>query len=354
MLDPISFIKTREEMHVALDAIYTMRKQKPSLKALIALSSFELNKLPFVASTERRLRKSKIEMNQLDDNLYRVSISKEMPKGGPVKGQVLIDVHDEAWVLLTTGRTYFLRHAIDSLLKTLYPQVSRVYLNHYTMLEVLNKIKQKYGGSKVVTAFSAYTEEERGERYGRKSVRITGKSAEKDLRSLSHKQRIWLNKVAYQVDDPKGTNLVESVIYSSGLSRLVFGNFTDFYRNVLGTIMETTEELDSKYRQVRREDVDDHPVLKPCVLQYEGAFQQAHIESLAKNLTRDYAISVTHTGNPYFAAEILDPEEGSSFGLTLHESVVTVTPMLRSTGPALWRLTTNIQTVLGEGVLSVP
>lgn len=341
-------------MNTALDSIYTTRTLKPSLKGLAVLSTLDLKNFPVLTANERKLRRTKFKLQEVDDNLYRLEISKVMPVGGPVRGDVLIDVRDNAWILLTTGRTYFLRHAIEPLLKFLYPDVSRVYLNHLNMLNVLNKIKQRYNGSRTLTEFSAHVEEREGNRLGIGSQRIKGVNAEKKLLALAKKNRIWLDKVAYQVDDPDSNILLESVIYSRGLSRLVFGRFTDFYRNVLGTVLDVTGDLDREYGRVKREVVNDLPVLKPCLLKYEQAFQASHIGSLAKFLNRDYAVSVTHAGNPYFAAELLDPEEGSSFGLTLHESVVTVTPMLRTTRPALWRLTTNIQSVLGEGVLRVP
>ena len=354
VLDPIAFVKTRDEMYTSLDSIYTSRTLKPSLKALAVLSSFDLKELMVRTAGERRLHRAKIKLERVDDNLYRLGIEKEMPKWGMIKGDALIDVHDESWVFLTTGRTYFLRHAIDPLLGVLYPEVSRVYLNHLDMLNVLNKIKQRYKGRRQLNEFTAHVEEK-----GRKgltigSERIKGENAEQKLLRLAKRNRIWLDKVAYQVEDKESHVLLESVIYSSGLSRLRFGRFTDFYRNVLGTVLDISGELDKEYGRVKREVIDDVPVLKPCLIEYNRPFQISHIEALSKLLNRDYAISVTHRGNPYFAAELLDPEEGSSFGLTLFENVVTVAPMLQTTRPALWRLTTSIQSVLGEGVLRVP
>lgn len=354
MLDPMAFIKTREEMFTSLDSIYTSRTLKPSLKALAVLSTFDLNGLMQKTSGEKRLLRAKFRLEQIDDNLYRLGIEREMPKWGSIKGDALIDVREDSWIILTTGRTYFLRHAVDPLLRVLYPDVSKIYLNHLDMLNVINKIKQRYRGSRQLTEFSAHVEEKVRGSLTIGSQRIKGVNAEKKLLSLARRERIWLDKVAYQVEDRESRVLLESVIYSSGLSRLVFGRFTDFYRNVLGTVLDITGELDEEYGRVKREVIDDLPVLKPCLLEYSNAFQIAHIETLAKSLHHDYAISVTHAGNPYFAAELLDPEEGSSFGLTLYDKVVTVTPMLRTTRPALWRLTTNIQSVLGEGVLRVP
>lgn len=341
-------------MNTSLDSIYTSRTLKPSLKALAVLSSFDLKDLVQRTTTEPKLHRARFKLEEIDDNLYRLGITKEMPKGGPIRGDALIDVRDDAWILLTTGRTYFLQHAVDPLLSVLYPDVSRVYLNHLDMLNVLNKIKQRYRGSRTLTEFSAHVEERGRTGFEIGSQRIKGVNAERKLLDLAKKNRIWLDKVAYQVEDKESRVLLESVIYSMGLSRLVFGKFTDFYRNVLGIVLDITGELDREYGRVKREVIDELPVLKPCLLQYSRAFQASHIETLAKSLNRDYAISVTHAGNPYFAAELLDPEEGSSFGLTLYENVVTVTPMLRTTRPALWRLTTSIQSVLGEGVLRVP
>jgi hypothetical protein len=354
----MALVKTRQEMHAALDSVYTTRRLKPSLKVLVALSSFDVRKLELLAATERKLLKTKLTVNQVDDNLFRLNITKSMPGAGTIKGDVLIDVRDNSWLIITQAKMYFIRHAITPLLRVLYPQASQVFLNHIDMLSVLNRIKSKYHGSRTLTEFSAHTEEGNGDDVEIGSQRIKGANAEKKLLQLARKQRIWLDKVAYQVayqvDDANSNVILESVIYSNGLSRLVFGNFTDFYRNVLGTVLEKTGELEKEYGRVKRDVVDDMPVLKPCLLRYEKPFQKSHIDALTQFLNREYAISVTNTGNPYFAAELLDAEEGSSFGLTLYDDVVTVIPMLHTTSPALWRLTANIQSALGEGALSVP
>jgi hypothetical protein len=341
-------------MHAALDSVYTTRRLKPSLKVLVALSSFDVKKLELLAATERKLLKTKLTVDQIDDNLFRLNIVKSMPGAGNIKGDVLIDVRDNSWLIITQAKMYFIQHAITPLLRVLYPQASRVYLNHIDMLLVLNRIKSKYHGSRTLTEFSAHTEEENDNEVEIGSQRIKGANAEKKLLQLARRQRIWLDKVAYQVDDADSNVILESVIYSNGLSRLVFGNFTDFYRNVLGTVLEKTGELEKDYGRVKRDIVDDMPVLKPCLLRYGKPFQKSHIDALTQFLNREYALSVTNTGNPYFAAELLDAEEGSSFGLTLYDDVVTVIPMLRTTSPALWRLTANIQSALGEGALSVP
>lgn len=220
MLDFADYIKTRQEMNRTLDSLYTTRTLKPSLKALPILSSVDIGNFVGLARTEPKLNDYQIKVEDLGDNLYRLSISKEVRKERIIKGSALIDIRDEAWVFLTMNGTYFVRHGIVHLLNSLYPQISRVYLNHYSMLQLLNEVKERYGGDRVVTEFSADTEELSKKGRGRKSVRIAGKTAEKDLRNYSKRQRIWLNKVAYQIVDRDDRSIVESVIYSSGLSRL--------------------------------------------------------------------------------------------------------------------------------------
>lgn len=352
--DPVSVIKTREEMTRILDSVYTTRKLRPSLKALPVIASVGIETLPSLVRSDDRLDKYTLGVKRLEDNLYRLLIEKKMREGQSITGSALVDVRDETWVFFTTGSTYFVHHGIENLLNMLYPLISRIYLNHYDMAQLLNTIKQGYGGSRVITEFIAHVEERSRNRVEQSSVRIAGASAERNLRRYERQSRIWLDKVAFSIVGLDGGTLSESVIYSSGVSRLVYGQFSAFYRNVVGRVIETSEAIDEKYGMVKRDTAEEIPILRPCMVSYQTLFDQSDVTSLLKGLSKEYTISVMHGGNPYLAAELLDVDDGSSFGLTLSEKIVTITPMLRSTRPALWRITTDVQSILGEGVVSVP
>jgi len=61
-----------------------------------------------------------------------------------------------------------------------------------------------------------------------------------------------------------------------------------------------------------------------------------------------------HGGNPYFVANICDYQDGSSFGVTALGNIVTITPITRNTYQATWKLTNQIQEILGDGeIISV-
>lgn len=336
------------------DSTYTTRELHPSLKVTPVLSYIGIDSLPSAIKTEDKLERYELHTSPLEDNLFKLTLVKEMRQGGRISGTVLIDIRDEMWVFLTTGSMYFVKHGIEHLLNTLYPRLSRIYINHYEMTHLLKAVKHGYGGSHVLTEFSAHIEEKSGKSTARKSVRIAGDTAERDLHRYSRNTRIWLDKVGFKIIGRDGGSLLESVIYSNGISRLVFGRFTDFYRNVVGNVIEKSEEIDGQYGSVRRDAGTETPILTPCTLTYQTQFDQSHVRSLLKGLSKQYTISVTNGGNPYLAAEVLDTDEGSSFGLTLSERFVTIAPMLRSTKPALWRITTDIQSILGEGAVSVP
>jgi hypothetical protein len=352
--NPISIMQSREEMLRIFDSIYTARELRPSLKVIPVISYVAVESLPSIVKSEARLQNYTLTLKKLEDNLYKLEITKEMRAHERISGFFLVDVRDDLWIILTTGGTYFVKHGIEHLLSTLYPQVARIYINHYEMTQLIKTVHLNYGGSHIITEFMAHIANREDDSSDVQSVRIKGGHAERDLKRYARKQRIWLDKVAFRVEGQDKMDLLESVIYSSGMSRLLYGRFSDFYRNVVGKIIETSEEIDEKYGTVRRDTADEVPMLTPCLLTYQSEFEETSVHSLVRGLGRTYTISVMHGGNPYLAAEVLDVEEGSSFGLTLTGKVVAITPMLRSTRPALWRLTTDIQSVLGEAVVSVP
>ena len=107
LIDPIALVKTRQEMHAALDSVYTTRRLKPSLKVLVALSSFDVKKLELLAATERKLLKTKLTVVRIDDNLFRLNVIKSMPGVGNINGDVLIDVRDNSWLIITQAKMYF-------------------------------------------------------------------------------------------------------------------------------------------------------------------------------------------------------------------------------------------------------
>ena len=64
MLDPIAFVKTRDEMYTSLDSIYTSRTLRPSLKALAVLSSFDLKDLALRTAGEKKLHRAKFRLER--------------------------------------------------------------------------------------------------------------------------------------------------------------------------------------------------------------------------------------------------------------------------------------------------
>jgi hypothetical protein len=70
------------------------------------------------------------------------------------------------------------------------------------------------------------------------------------------------------------------------------------------------------------------------------------------NLRSSYSQSVLFGGNPYYVANLTDYQDGSSFYLTILGGKVTITPMLKSSAFALWRIASRIQRVTGEGEIS--
>ena len=294
-----------------------------------------------------------LSLVKLEANLYRFSIQKKMPKEKVISGDVLIDIGPSCWVIFTTESHYFIKRVLESLLSELYPRISRIYLNYSQILDLLRKVKDLYREESFLTYFAIGVEREtkKGIRFRR--IKLRGDDAESDLLEEANKNRIWIEKLGFKVKNQAGMTLLDALITNRGVSRLIYGNFTNYYQNMIQVIADLSKQWDGKYKKVRRQIVEKDVELHPCVITYSKPFRVEHTKNIASKLSSDYMISVLHGGNPYFVADLLDYYDGSSFGLTVLDNKVTISPMLRTTNSALWKLTGRIQDVLGEGDITV-
>jgi hypothetical protein len=69
-------------------------------------------------------------------------------------------------------------------------------------------------------------------------------------------------------------------------------------------------------------------------------------------MSKNYLCSVIHGGNPYYAANVCDYLDGSSFGVTALGDQVTITPITKSSHQAAWKLTNRLQEILGDGQIA--
>ncbi|MGD0328963.1 MAG: hypothetical protein ABSB40_00785 [Nitrososphaeria archaeon] len=350
MQDLLLKISNREDMDDLLNNIYTKRELRPLLKNMIVLTDLNPEQIGRLVQDDSKLRKKfSLDLNKLEHNFYRLSIEKQISKNKIVKGTVLLDVKSSFWIMSTMAKHYLADKVFGSLIDGLYPKITRIYLNYSQILDLLEKAKSLYQGQKFITRFSI------GYRNGPEVeyMILRGEKAGDRLLKEAREKSIWVKKLRFKVINQEKMTLLDAIITNRGFSELVYGNFTSYFQNVLLEVINLSIELNRKYEQVRRKVVEEEVELHPCVITYPKPFSIEDLKNIAQELRSDYMVSISHSGNPYFSADLLDYYDGSSFGLTVLDNTVTITPMLRTTNPALWKLAGKVQDLLGEGNITV-
>lgn len=348
-------IADRSSMETLFDKLYTARQKRPPLKALVVYTNLAVSDLKkMTLSRKKLLNKYFVKISNIDSHLYLLHIRRVIRRG--VKsGYVLIDTsHEGAWISLTNEGSYFVAHVLERLFEALYPDVSRFYMNYSHMKRLLDIIAQDYQGQKTVTFFVTKREPihklDPLERKG--TFLLWERRGEEELLAQMGKYRVTVDKLDFLVRDASRTILLQAHMTRKGLFKLKFGNFHSFYKNVVNNAVEVGFGLKKFHSYRQRMERDGDVKLNPIQISYNFGFSKDQLATLAGQISRSYSTSIIHAGNPYFAANVCDYEDGSSFGITALGKEVTIVPISQATPSAVWKLTNTIQELLGDGKLS--
>jgi len=247
----------------------------------------------------------------------------------------------------------FVEKNLRSLLKGLYPEITPIYLNYSQLVSLLERVKELYQGQSFLTSFAIGREIETPKGIEIERIKLWRADAIKRLLEMAKEKRIWIEKLSFKVINKQRMVLLDTLITSRGISKLFYGNFTNYYNNVLKEASNLSLRLDKEYEKVRRRIVEKEVHFNPCTILYPKPFRIEHFKKIVSKLSSDYMISISYGGNPYFAVDLLDYYDGSSFGLTILGNKITISPMLKTTNPALWKLSGKIQDSLGGGEIVV-
>jgi len=355
-MSKISQIKSRLELQMVYDKVYTTRTKRPLLKSLILLSDESPEDLHRLIALRKRLKRSyELKVNPLQAGLFLARIQKDV-WGKQVSGQVIIDQGTRGcWIAYTDESGYFVKRVLEPFFNGLYPDVARVHFNYLQIQRFLESIKEAYRGSSVVTHV-AYKRQPRAGKEQPKGTRLLWEpGAEEDLRKDTRRYRIWIDSLTFEVKDQAGMILLEASLTGRGVARLRFGTFSDFYHNVIQLYIGLATRWKNFFSDRERRIEEGKVKLRPYLLQYPFDLERTQIDELIANLRGSYSHSILFGGNPYFAANLTDYQDGSSFYLTVLGGKVTITPMLRSTPYALWTIASRVQRVAGEGeIVDIP
>ncbi len=339
-------IVDRNTLYMHYDKVYTMRGRKPSLKALIVLSDISVNELEDCLKRKYSLHKQYfIKVNPLSDSLYSVVIQRTIGIE-QIRDEVFIDTGCKGiWIILTEAESYFVKRVVESLCKKMYPLISMFYLNYSQMRFLTETIEKTCEGEVALTYFTIKRFKDDDEA----TEAMWAKDVDKEIkRLLLDGFTVKVDRLEFKLKDKEGA-ILRAQLSRKGICELKYGSFSSFYQNVVFNAIEygLTQK---KFYSERQRSVEKGTIqVFPLKIDYDYYIHEEQMARFIKKITGSYSCSVVHAGNPYFVADLCDYGDGSSFGLAILGSSITLTPISRANASAVWKLTGELQEIFGDG-----
>jgi hypothetical protein len=347
-------ITDRLSMNLLFEKMYTTRQKRPPLKALILLTDLNPENLMDVFLKRKKLTKVYgINLTKLENDLYSLTINRHVFKGR-ISGKAIIDASVKGvWVVYCNETSRFTRFGLERLFTRLYPHVSRLYINYSQIRALLEKTREAYHGHTALTNFILKREPRSADaRLKSGTLLLWEENAEEELPVQLQKYRLMIQLVNFEVRDESDAILLQGQISRRGMCKLRFGSFAMFYEHVVLKAMELGLKWKTFYNHRERLVKDGEILLRPFRIIYTSQFDEKQLYRLTNKISKNYMCSVIHEGNPYFAANICDYLDGSSFGVTALGNNVTITPITKGSHQAAWKLTDRLQEILGDGEIA--
>lgn len=339
-------IVDRNTMYLHYDKVYTMRGKKPSLKALIVLSEIPVEDLESCLIRKYGVRnKYFIKVRSLNESLYNVVIQRTIGIK-QVRNEVFIDTgYKGVWIVLTDAESYFVKRVVEALFKKLYPLVSMFYLNYSQMRFLTKEMEKSCEGEVALTYFTIKRLKEEEE----STEVLWGTKVDKEIkRLLLDGYTVKVDRLEFKLRDKVGAFL-RAQLSRNGICELKYGSFSSFYQNVVFNAIEYGLSQKKFYSQRKISVEDGNVQVHPLKIEYDYIIQQEQMKRFIKKILGGYSCSVVHSGNPYFVGDLCDYEDGSSFGVAILGSSITLTPVAKANAAAVWKLTGEIQEIFGDG-----
>lgn len=349
-------ISDRLSMKLLFEKMYTTRQKRPPLKAIILLTEMEPEDLKDLVQKRKKLARAyNINLTNLGENLYGLNVKRLLWKDH-VSGYAILDASCKGvWVVYCNEKSRFARFGLERLFARLYPDVARLYINYFQIRTLLDNVKEAYQGQTTLTYFILKREPRSTDTPFRSGTfQLWEENAEEELRSQSKNYRLTVHLVNFEVRDQNKVVLLQGQMSRRGVCKLRFGSFAMFHENVVLKAIELGLKWKSFYGHRERLVKDGEILLRPFRISYSSQFDEKQLYRLTEKISKNYLCSIIHGGNPYFAANICDYLDGSSFGVTALGNKVTITPITKGSHQATWKLTNRLQEILGDGeILSI-
>jgi len=347
-------VTDRLSMNLLFEKMYTTRQKRPPLKALILLTDLEPSSLKDLVQSRKKLaRIYNVNLVNLEDDLYSLNVKRLLWKDY-VSGSAILDASCKGvWVVYCNEKSRFARFGLERLFGRLYPDISRLYINYFQIRALLDNIKHAYRGQTTLTYFILKREPKSADAsFKTGTFQLWEEDAEEELRSQSKNYRLTIHLVNFEVKDESDAILLQGQISRRGVCKLRFGSFAMFHANVVLEAIGLGLKWKGFYGHRERLVKDGEILLRPFRISYSSQFDEKQLCRLAEKISKNYLCSIIHGGNPYFAANVCDYMDGSSFGVTALGNNVTITPITKGSHQAAWKLTNRLQEILGDGEIA--
>ena len=347
-------ITDRLSMDALFEKMYTIREKRPPLKALILLTEVEPEKLKDLIQKRKKLSKAySLKLTKLQGELYNLNVKRLLRKD-QISGNAILDASSKGvWVIYCNEKSRFTKFGLERLFAKLYPEISRLYINYYQIRTLLENTKQAYHGQTTMTNFSVRREPKVPDAHFKSGTfQLWEEAAEEELRSQSKNFRLTIHLVNFEVRDENHSILLQGQISRRGICKLRFGSFAMFHENVILQAIKLGLKWRAFYNHRERLVRDGEILLRPFRIEYSTPFDEKQLRRLSEKISKNYLCSVIHGGNPYYAANVCDYLDGSSFGVTALGDQVTITPIMKGSHQAAWKLTNRLQEILGDGQIA--
>jgi hypothetical protein len=237
----------------------------------------------------------------------------------------------------------------------MYPTISKLFLNYAQMRSLLKIIRGSCKGTTKLTYFTIKRARTKvvGDRVlpqGKGTEILWDEDVDEDIkRLLSDGFVVKVDRLDFELQDENNAILLKAQISRRGIAKLKYGSFSAFQHFVVLNAIEYGLGQEMFFGKRERNVIGGIISLRPLQINYAYSFRLEQLNRFAKKIASSYSCSIIHGGNPYFVADLCDYEDGSSFGVAILGSSITVTPVTRATPSAVWRIVDEIQEIMGDG-----
>ena len=240
------------------------------------------------------------------------------------------------WLFFSDGSTINVKGVVESFVRNLFPLISLSHLPSKKMMELINDLKKKYDKI-MVNEGTLCKKEETLRDWKKKPILFSIKELQKEAKIENAK---WTGlSLTYYLE---GIEYIKARIYEKGLITFYFGNFSDFYENVILVYAKKSLEFCDFLKDKERKHIDGEISINPVKYQFKKEIHPSELNIIKKKILSKYVGGVTSFGNPLLMIQFTDSTDGSSYDLYAYDKTIEIVPLNKASSASFTQLTSLI------------